>query len=207
MEILVAIDELDDLVAQSPHIPLTDQVRIDEQALRNAAGRIRPTAIELLGPFPARTGATADVIGAIDELEQLVAAAGRVPLTGQLRVDPHRMFDVLDRLRATFPAAIAETRGVALTETAQSPAQEAFEALEDLVLQSNRAFLSDSLRIDEQALHIALSELRATVGPTATDALAAITELEDLVRAKKRVPSEPLFGLVDRLRIAVASGS
>jgi hypothetical protein len=213
MDILIAIDDLDDLIARSPHIPLTAQVRIDEQVLRDASGRVRPAVMELFGPFPARIGPIADVLGAVDELERLVAAAERVPLTSQLRVHQDRFFDLLDRLRATLPAAIVETRGEVLTEPAPSiPALEAIDALEELAFESRRG-------VDEKALRDALSGLRTAfgdlTGPAGPDAVAALEELDDLVRSAKRVPltsrlrlpREPLYALLDRLRLALAQAA
>jgi hypothetical protein len=43
-EIFVAIDDLEDLISQSPNVPLRETVRIDAQVVREAAGRVRPAA-------------------------------------------------------------------------------------------------------------------------------------------------------------------
>ncbi|MGH2947402.1 MAG: hypothetical protein ACRDPC_14310 [Solirubrobacteraceae bacterium] len=84
-------------------MPLTDPVRIDEQVVRDAAGRLRPAVTELFGEVPARSGPIADVFIAIDALEELVRAAKRVPLTNQLRVPREPLYELLDRLRVAVP--------------------------------------------------------------------------------------------------------
>jgi FAD/FMN-containing dehydrogenase len=216
MDILIAIDDLDDLVLRSPAIPLSGLVAIDEQVLREAVGRVRAHTMELLGRFPPLTGPIADVFRAIDELEALVAAAGRVPLINRLRVPRERVYDLLDRLRATLPAAILEVRGTEPSE--ELPSNRALAAIDtfehDLQRLSWRAVFSDSLRVDEKLLQAATWHLRAALREPAAPAevQAAVAELEDLVRAAKpvpltsqvRVPRKPLHELLDRMRAALA---
>jgi hypothetical protein len=219
MEILLAIDDLDDLVHESPHVPLTDLVRIDAHVAREATGRVRAAATDLFGALRARSGPTGDVFMAIDELETLVATAGRIPMSKQLRIDKDRVFDLLDRLRVALPNAIAESRGANPVEPARNTETlAALDALGELVFESRKAVFSDCLRVDENALRDASFLLRRSVGelsgpagaqdgPTA-DALAA---LDDLVRAARRVrltnqlcvPRGPLHNLLDRLHVTV----
>jgi hypothetical protein len=111
MEILIAIDALDDLIHNAKLVPLTDQVRLDPKALRAATERLRPAALAELGPLPQRIGPVGDVFHAIDELEAIARDAKPIPLTGQVRVPKTQLYDRLDELHAALPEAIRAQRG------------------------------------------------------------------------------------------------
>jgi hypothetical protein len=115
MEILLAIDALDDLVAQARPVPLTDDVRVDPQELSGRAARIRETMPRELAGRPA-------IPELIDRLDAVVAGAKPVPLTRQVRVRTQSVYDLLDELRATLPEELAAVReGTA--DVAMPPAQ------------------------------------------------------------------------------------
>ncbi len=46
-KILIAIDDLDDLIGRSPHLPLTNAVRIDAQVVREAAPIDKPCVFDV----------------------------------------------------------------------------------------------------------------------------------------------------------------
>ena len=98
LEILVAIDALDDEVHAAKAVPLTDQVRFDPEALQARVAEIR-------AHWPPRADSAL-----LDELDGAVAAAPAVPLTRQVRIDKERIYDLLDRMRAELPDAIREIR-------------------------------------------------------------------------------------------------
>jgi hypothetical protein len=221
-EILVAIDDLEDLINQSPNVPLTETVRIDAQLVREAAGRVRPAATDLFGMVPGRTGPTADIFSAVDELEGSVAAARRVPLTKQLQIDKHRVFDVLRRLREMLADALAESHGSnPPTRTRVTVILAAIDAIDDLAYQSRKAIFSDVVMLDETALRDASARLRSAVGDLTepagdderpiADMLALIDDVDELAHAAKRARSTgrlrvslgSLYELLDRLRVAL----
>jgi hypothetical protein len=110
MEILVATDHLDEVVHSARIVPLTDSVRVEAQTLRAATERLRRAASQTFGAPPAFAGPTAEVFELIAAVEALAAAARRVPLTKQVRVDREPLYELLDRLRAVLPDAIREQR-------------------------------------------------------------------------------------------------
>ena len=110
MEILVAIDRLDEVVHSGRMVPLTDSVRVDAQALRAATERLRRAASETFGAPPAFAGPTAEVFELLGAVEALARSAKPVPLTRQVRVDREPLHKLLDRLRAVAPDAIREQR-------------------------------------------------------------------------------------------------
>jgi hypothetical protein len=221
MEILLAIDDLDDLIHSSPVVPLSDQVRIDRQALRAAADRLRPAATDLFGLMPPRTGPIADVFAAIDEVEALVGAARPIPLTTQVRIDLERVYDQLDRLRAACPAAIMEQQGPAEPPppTRWSDTLAALDALAELVHEAEPVRSARWLRVDAAALRDASQRLRAEAakaiepadGDGIADLRAAIDELDGHVAAAKpmrrssdvRVPSGRLYEVLERAYVAL----
>jgi hypothetical protein len=110
MEILVAIDHLDEVVHSARIVPLTDSVRVDARALRAATERLRRAAGATFGAPPAFAGPTAEVFELVGAVEALAGAAKRVPFTKQVRVDREPLYEALDRLRAVVPDAIREQR-------------------------------------------------------------------------------------------------
>ena len=53
-----------------------------------------------------------DVLVSIDKLDELVHNAKRVPLSDRVRVDKQKIYDILDRLRATIPEDIEQARWI-----------------------------------------------------------------------------------------------
>ena len=46
----------------------------------------------------------------IDKLDDILHKARPVPLTDQVRVDKHEIYDILDRMRAAFPEDVRQGR-------------------------------------------------------------------------------------------------
>jgi hypothetical protein len=53
---------------------------------------------------------THEVLALMDELDDLIAHAKIVPLTGQVRVDREKVYALLDRMRTAYPKTIAAAR-------------------------------------------------------------------------------------------------
>jgi len=53
-----------------------------------------------------------DVMTLLDELEELVDRAPKVPMTGKVLIDDNAVLDVLDRIRAALPEEIENARWV-----------------------------------------------------------------------------------------------
>jgi hypothetical protein len=53
-----------------------------------------------------------DALVLIDKLDDLVHSAKPVRLTGQVRIDKERIFDILDQMRATIPEEIKQARWI-----------------------------------------------------------------------------------------------
>jgi hypothetical protein len=217
VDILVAIDALDDFILESKAVPLTDQVRVDEQRLREAVGRIRTEAGHLFGPSPPPDGPIARVLGVIDELEAVVDKAERVPLrSGQMRVDKEVVYDLLDQLRAKTPDAILESRGETRPAGSlpQAPTRAALDTLAELIYESEQTAFSERLVIDERAVRDASERLRAAVdglpGFEHARMRALVDELDEMVRTAKRsrltgrlrVPKAAMYDLLERLQRA-----
>jgi len=92
VDILIAVDALDDLMHSAPAVPLTDQVRVKPDELHDRVSDV----LDHLSPEQRER---ANAAGLVEELEALVQTAKPVPLTGQVRVDKDRMYELLDRLR------------------------------------------------------------------------------------------------------------
>jgi hypothetical protein len=98
MDVLVAIDNLDDLVHNAPSVPLTDQVRLAPERLEAAVAQLHAT-------LPPDVRARAEGEGLLERLDAVVASAKPVPLVDQVRVDKEALYDVLDGLRAAISPA------------------------------------------------------------------------------------------------------
>ena len=88
MDILTAIDALDDAVFMARRVPLTDQVRLDAGELREHVADVRAAA----------HGEA--VIPVLDAIEAIVAGGRPVPLTNQVRITTEELYERLDELRA-----------------------------------------------------------------------------------------------------------
>ena len=92
MDSSTAIDFLDDLVHNAKPVPLTDQVRLQRDELREAVAAIDAA----LAPDVRRR---AEAEGLLERLEAIVEGAKPVPLTEQVRFDKDDLYEVLDALR------------------------------------------------------------------------------------------------------------
>lgn len=99
MDILIAIDKLDDTIHNAKPFPMTDQVRLNPEKLRREVEDVHSTL-----PHEARKRAEAD--GLLERLDVLIRDAKPVPFTQQIRIDKDQLYEVLDGLRH----AIADTR-------------------------------------------------------------------------------------------------
>ena len=93
MDLLVAVDKLDDLVFSARPVPMTDQVRMRPERLAEAVADVRAAAP------PGRS----DLHHVVARLEALFREAKPIPLTGQVRLDKDRVYELLDELRAMVP--------------------------------------------------------------------------------------------------------
>jgi hypothetical protein len=189
-ELLLAVDRLDDFVHhQGRPVPLSDQVTLD-------GGRLTALAGQLSG---------ADLSPALDErvreLQALVAAAKRVPLTDRVRIDQWALFECCDNIRG----GVAEEQRSALAE----PARRLVNAVDEL----SAAVLEGRLDRDRlAALAMQVSVPRsADLGPAAERAPALherVRELQDLVAAAKpgrftdraRVDEKAVLAICDAIR-------
>ena len=93
MDLATAIDHLDDLVHHAKPVPLTDQVRLRPDELREAVA-----AIDAALPPDVRRRAEAQ--GLLERLHAVVRQARPLPLVDRVRFDKDELYAVLDALRA-----------------------------------------------------------------------------------------------------------
>jgi hypothetical protein len=194
VEILVAIDALDDLLHNAGRVPLTGQARINPEALGAAVARIRRAHVETFGMLPGTDPPVAATSRLVAELEAIAAEAPAVPLTSQVRVDQEAVLDRLDTLRAELPAAIRSIGG-----TPPPPPKEtgellvAIDALDDAVHRARSVPLTEQVRFKPDDLRELVARVRATVdGERLTPAL---DELDAIIARARPVP------LTDHVRI------
>jgi hypothetical protein len=214
---LIAIDALDDLIHQAPAVPLTDSVRLDEDVLRVAVGRVRSEATKLFGAEPEREGSVGELCGALDGLDELVGTAKTVPLTDQVRVNKERFYEQLDRVRQTLPQAIKERGSESGAPPPWSAVLDEVDALEERMKQFERSLIP-WMKVDAHVLRDAAARVRISAtqnlappnGPNdpITDLFAALEELDALVSDaaptdRVRVSRSTPFVLIGRLREAV----
>ncbi len=101
MDLLVALDALDDALHKAKPVPLTDQVRIDR-------GRLAEHIDALKAQWP-----PAAPSALLEQLEAIAAGARELPLTTQVRVDREDIYDVLDGIRAELPGYVRPGRWTA----------------------------------------------------------------------------------------------
>jgi hypothetical protein len=200
LELLDAIQALDDRIHEAREIRYTDSVRMDPALLQAALGVIRLHAEALLGPASHE---------ALQELEAFFAGAKKVPLTGEVRFNKEHAYERLDRLRDALPAAVARS-------TPAAPAIDHVEAIAGLVGDAGRTLLGRDLKLDAEKLSHEIAALRLAViqnlGPPSGELEAALRELDDLVADASPsgtavVDAGPMFGVLDRLRWALAEAS
>ena len=92
MDLLVAIDCLDDLVHNARAVPLTDQVRLPLDRLESAVRDVHDSL-----PPDVRTRLEAE--GLLERLDTLARDAKPVPLTEQVRFDKDELYEILDAIR------------------------------------------------------------------------------------------------------------
>jgi len=207
MEILDAIDRLDDHVHMAPEVPLTLSVRMDAELLRASVGVIRQHADRTWGSD--RAGPVGELFAAVEELESFAAAAKPVPLTNQVRFDRDKLYDRLDRVRELLPQAA--TSGVS---SPWAPVAQRVEEIDALMDDAGHAPFSRALKIDAGKLREAAGRLRTTalqnLGPSDGHAgplfslYAALDELDALAHGEGvlKIPHGVLFDLVQRMRAA-----
>jgi hypothetical protein len=190
VEILVAIDALDDMVHMAPEVPLTDSVRHDEADLKAGVERVRSEATALFGGEPGRQGAIGEVFDALAGLDDQVAHAKAVPLTDQVRVNRERLYEGLDRLRAALPPAIEQRGSPGAVPPRWSAVLDAVDALERRMHDYERSLIP-WMAIEAGVLREASARVRVaatqSLGPPGrprdpvTDLFAALDELDALV--------------------------
>jgi hypothetical protein len=209
MEILDAINRLDDHVHTAPEIPLTDSVRIEASLLQASVGVIRQHADRMWGSD--RAGPVGELFEALEELEAMVASAKPVPLTDELRVNRDKLYEPLDRIRELLLPAVTSARGAS---SPWGPVLVSVATFDSLVDEAGRALLSRALKIDARELRDAAARVRLAatqnVGPP--DGLAgpkfslyaALDELDELARVDGtlKVAHGVMYDLVDRMRTA-----
>jgi hypothetical protein len=163
MEILDAINRLDDRVHMAPEIPLTDSVRIEANLLQAGVGGIRQHADRMWGSD--REGPVGQLFEALEELEAMVASAKPVPLT-ELRVNRDKLYEPLDRIRELLLPAVTSARGASAP---WGPVLVSVTTFDSLMDQAGRALLSRAIKIDACELRDAAARVRLAatqnVGP------------------------------------------
>jgi hypothetical protein len=184
MEILVAIDRLDDRV--------TNHTRIDAERLRADVAAIRAEADMILGTD--RAGRAGEVYAALERLEA-IAAAGRV--------NRDDVYEQLDTLRQVFPELLA-TRVAEREPSPWDPVIDAVDAIQTLMSQARRTPFTGKLKLDAQELRDAADRVRTVatqnVGPPdhrTAPFYAAVDDLEAL--AADRIPADALWDRLERL--------
>ena len=206
MDVLVAIDRLDDLVHNAKAVPMSDQVRVDRDELQRALD-------ELLRTMPPELAHQLPDFDAPERLAAAVRNAKPVPLTGEVRLEKDVVYDLLDALRGAVPLVLAPA-------TAALPAEAkrllmAIGDLTGLVHASRGLFSGRHARIDRAQLTAALDELHRLATPELRRDGAAheLGELDRLVSQaepargdKVKLEHEPFTAALDRLSDRVAEG-
>ena len=186
MEILKAIDRLDDLVHEARPIPLTDQVRMEKSELLAAVGAIRQHSDELRSSEP------------IEALEAMATSAKRILGSEQVRLDREDMYDQLDLLRAsTKPSGPYEP-------SPWDPVLKIYDEFHGLVYAAPRTPFTRALRFDAGALRHVAGRMRTVavqnVGPS-SEFYAVLDELDALARTDGtvKVAADDMFDLLERM--------
>ena len=166
---------------------------------------MRAKATTLFGAEPQRGGPIGQVLDALDALDSS-SAAKAVPLTAQVRVNKERMYEPMDRLRASAPYAAKQSAGATDgSPPAWSAVLEDVDALEDRIREFERRF-DAWWKIDASVLRDGLARARISatqnLGPPGgpdraplADFYAALDELDALVGDA---------GPADRVRVAAS---
>ena len=186
MEILIAIDRLDNLVHEARPIPLTDQVRMEKRELLEAVSAIREHAEQLRSSEE------------IEALEAMAASAKRILGSEQVRLDREDMYDQLDLLRASIkPSSPYEP-------SPWNPVLKIYDELHGLVYAASRTPFTRSLKFDAGALRHVAGRMRTAapqnVGPGSAF-YAVLDELDALARTDGtvKVRADDMFDLLERM--------
>lgn len=197
MDVLVAIDAVDDLLHNARVVPLSDEVRVDPEELGGLIQRMRSSLREQLAdPEPSRSWAQ------VDRLQAELRAARKMPMSNHVRVDRERMYDILDWLRAVV---LADLR-------ADDPSADPVAVAADGVLSVLGRSRARLVAVDREDLGAAVARLRAVVeterhGFDRSRASHALDRLEAIVRDAKprrvgrgvRIEREPFVALLREL--------
>ena len=183
MDVLIAIDALDDLIHNAKMVPLSDAIRIDRDDLLEQVERMREgLRAELDEAY--RTGS----MRLLEQLEQMARDAPPVRILGGVRMDKERVYDVLDGMRATIPEEIRVQRGGA-PPPAEAALAIAVEDLDFLLRDAKAVPLSDYVRVDGAELRQAVAAVRAGAGEHAgADAMTIIAQFEEIARGARTIP-------------------
>ena len=174
MELLAAVDALDDLVDRGGRIPLTDGSRVSAADFDAAVERIGSAAAA--EPEPVKRA-----------VEDLRAAKRSIPLTSKLAVSRTRVQDALDRIRiALGPEAPPQT-----------PLLAAIDALDQQLRHARLVPLTSMVRLELPELNEALSRVRALAADL-PGGEARVDELERLADTAMPIPLTTQVGLEPR---------
>ena len=131
----------------------------------------------------------------IDALDELVHQGKPVPMSSQVRLDPHEIYDLLDRMRATLPTLVQRPSPPAAAGPLPTPPPEidpespdkllaSLDALDELVQNAKRVPLSDDRRINAERFYALIEQARADVPP-------AVSAAKWLFRANRERGSAP----------------
>src|SRR5215210_647974 len=138
MELLAAVDALDELVDRAGRIPLTDGARIRAEEFDAAVERIRSAAAPPVAELRRA-------------LEDLRAATRPIPLTSKLAVSRTRVQDALDRIRMA----------VAGEPQPPTPLMAGIDAVGEQLRRARVVPLTPMVRLEAPELQEALAGLRA----------------------------------------------
>ena len=208
MDILVAIDTLDDFIHNAKMMPLSDDVRVDRDELLDHVERLRAGLRATV-----RESYRSHTAGSIEELARIAQAAPPVRLLGGVRLDKDEVYDLLDRMRMTVVDDIRVDRGGMPAPRADTALDLALDAVDDLLQGAKHVPLSDNVRVDSNELRRTVTAVRVATeaeitGETRQDALEVVARLEKVAADAKTVPlsdevrvdREELFDQLDALR-------
>jgi hypothetical protein len=185
MQLLKAIDQLDDHIHAAAGIPLTEQVRLEAGLLRASVSVIREEADKRFGTQ--RAGAIGTLFRALEELEALVASARSIPGSDQVRVSKARFYDRLDELRSSVAPAVRQQGGESGDVPPWAEVMDHLTALERLAHDAPRSTFARKLRIEAHELRdlagrVRISATRALEPDAGREFFAALDRLDEIVR-------------------------
>src|SRR4051794_795185 len=149
-----------------------------------------------------------DVLVLIDKLNDLVRSAKPVPLRDQVRVDKHKLYDILDHMRSTIPEEIKQARRIVkerqelLAEAEREAERMVKEARErqiqlvsghELIRQAERATadITDDARAQEREIHVGAEDYADEILETLELNLAKFIAAVQRGRQRLQGPDEP----------------